>query len=180
MRLIHPKRLFVYSEKLFNRINEWFWLHHCRRQLKSYGTNLLINGKSHFNGNIEVGDDCNFNGMYIQGGGHVKIGNNFHSGIECMMITSKHSYEGDLIPYDYTAYQTNIDIGDYVWFGNRVTIVGPVKIGKGAIIGTCAVITKDVPDYAIMGGLNKLLKYRNQEHFEKLEKEGKVWKYKNN
>lgn len=178
MLFIHPRRII---SSALPRLRKWFWLRYCRGQFKSYGVNLLINGKSHFNGHVEVGDDCNFNGMYIQGGGNVKIGNNFHSGIECMMITSKHNYDkGDAIPYDYTAYATDIEIGDYVWFGNRVTIVGPVKIGKGAVIGTCAVITKDVPDYAIMGGLNKVLKYRDIDHFQQLEKTGKVWKYINN
>jgi maltose O-acetyltransferase len=43
-------------------------------------------------------------------------------------------------------------IGDDVWIGTRVTILAGVHIGTGAIIGAGAVVTKDVPDYAVVGG----------------------------
>jgi len=169
-------KLFNLVDRIYHSLRKRFWFFYCKRQLKSHGKRLAINGHSHFNHNVVVGDDCCFNGMYIQGGGSVTIGNNFHSGIQCMMITSKHNYDcGEMIPYDYTAYTTDILIDDFVWLGNRVTIVGPVHIGKGAILGTSAIITKDVPAYAIMGGVNKVLKYRDIEHFESLEKAGKFW-----
>ena len=43
-------------------------------------------------------------------------------------------------------------IGNDVWIGSRVTILPGVKIGNHVIIGASAVVTKDVPDYAIVGG----------------------------
>jgi virginiamycin A acetyltransferase len=43
-------------------------------------------------------------------------------------------------------------IGNDVWFGHGSTICPGVKIGDGAIIAACAVVTKDVPPYAIVGG----------------------------
>jgi acetyltransferase-like isoleucine patch superfamily enzyme len=128
------------------------------------------------NSNTILGKNCNFNGMKIKGNGKVVIGNNFHSGQECLMITSYHKYdEGDAIPYDS---KENIDkdiiIEDNVWLGDRVIILGCVKIGEGAIIQAGSVVVKDIPKYAIAGGHPaKVFKYRNIEHYEKLKKEGK-------
>ncbi len=52
-------------------------------------------------------------------------------------------------------------IGNDIWIGNNVTIMDGVAIGDGAVIGTGAVVTKDVPPYAIVGGVPaKVIKYR--------------------
>ena len=53
------------------------------------------------------------------------------------------------VPFDI---RTPIKIGNDVWIGTRAAIMGGVTIGKGAIIGYGAVVTKDVPPYAIVGG----------------------------
>ena len=45
-----------------------------------------------------------------------------------------------------------VTIDDDVWIGDRVLILAGVHVGKGAIIGAGAVVTKDVPPYAIVGG----------------------------
>ena len=46
-----------------------------------------------------------------------------------------------------------VHIGHDVWIGIQTTILGGVRIGNGAVIGAGAVVTKDVPDYAIVGGV---------------------------
>lgn len=43
-------------------------------------------------------------------------------------------------------------IGNDVWIGHGVTIMPGVKVGNGAIIASQSIVTKDVPDYAIIGG----------------------------
>ncbi|MGC4992543.1 CatB-related O-acetyltransferase [Nocardia salmonicida] len=43
-------------------------------------------------------------------------------------------------------------VGNDVWFGNGVTVMPGVRIGHGAIISTGSVVTRDVPDYGIVGG----------------------------
>ena len=51
-----------------------------------------------------------------------------------------------------------------------------MNIGDGAIIAAGSVVVKDVPRCAIVGGNPaKVIKYRNIEHFNQLEKEGKYW-----
>jgi len=55
-------------------------------------------------------------------------------------------------------------IGNDVWIGNNVMILDGINIGDGAIIAAGAIVTKDVPDYAIVGGVPaKIIKYRFAE-----------------
>lgn len=58
--------------------------------------------------------------------------------------------------------KSNLTICSGSWIGRNVTILGNVKrIGKNAIVGACAVVTRDVPDYAIVAGNPaKIIKYR--------------------
>lgn len=66
----------------------------------------------------------------------------------------------------------NIEIGDDVWIGYGATIMSGVHIGQGAVIAAGAVVTKDVPPYAIVGGVPaKVIKYRfRQQLIEELLK----------
>ena len=55
-------------------------------------------------------------------------------------------------------------IGNDVWIGSRVTILRNVTIGDGAVVASAAVVTKDVPPYAIVGGVPaKVIRYRFDE-----------------
>lgn len=164
-----PKRTLMFQR----RINTLFFTSISKLQMSSYGTGLKVNHRSHFSKTVRVGNYANFNGMEASGGGKITIGNYFHSGTECMIISGNHNYEGTEIPYDSTVVYNTIEIGDYVWFGNRVIVVGNVKIGKGAIIAAGSVVCKDVPDFAIVGGNPaKVIKYRDIEHFKELEAKG--------
>jgi acetyltransferase-like isoleucine patch superfamily enzyme len=65
---------------------------------------------------------------------------------------------------------SNVEIGNDVWIGSNAIIMGGIKIGNGAVVGAGAVVTKDIPDYAIVGGVPaKVLKMRfTQDVIEKL------------
>ena len=57
-----------------------------------------------------------------------------------------------------------VRIEDDVWIGARAIILAGITIGKGAIIGAGAVVTKDVSPYAIcVGNPARVIKYRNDE-----------------
>lgn len=61
-----------------------------------------------------------------------------------------------------------IEIGNDVWIGIHAIILDGVKIGDGAVIGAGSVVTKDVPPYAVVGGVPaKLIKYRFDEERRK-------------
>lgn len=73
----------------------------------------------------------------------------------------------------------DIIVGNDVWIGKKADILSGVKIGDGAIVGAEAVVTKDVPPYAIVAGNPaKIIRYRfDKETIEKLL-EIKWWDFK--
>lgn len=140
------------------------------------GKNIYVGEKSYVTKKIYLGHNVSFNGMSMSGNGKIIIGNYFHSGPGCQIITSFHNYEGEMIPYDTTFFDKNVVIGDCVWLGNNVIILGGVTIGEGAIIQAGSVVCKDIPAYGIAGGHPAIVfKYRDKEHYDRLKKEGRFY-----
>jgi chloramphenicol O-acetyltransferase type B len=130
-----------------------------------------VNGKTTVFNNLILGHNVNFNGMFIKPGGTVTIGNNFHSGFDCLMIPRYHNYNsGKMIPYDDTHINKTITIENNVWIGDKVIILGGVRIGEGAIVQAGSCVVSDVPKYAIVGGHPaKVFKYRDIDHYLSLK-----------
>lgn len=60
--------------------------------------------------------------------------------------------------------EESITVCDDVWIGTKATILTGVTINQGAVVGTCSVVTKDVPPYAIVAGNPaRIIKYRFSE-----------------
>ena len=155
--------------KTLRKILAFFYKLKIKKRCRSYIEPLKVNGYSTCTKNTVLGKNINFNGMKISGCGDVVIGDNFHSGSECLMITQNHNYEGKTIPYDETYICKDIIIEDNVWLGNRVIVLGGITIGEGAIIQAGSVIVSDIPKYAIAGGHPaKVFNQRDIEHYNKL------------
>jgi len=93
----------------------------------------------------------------------VTIGNNVMIADHFSLRDTDHTFERFDIPMREQGITTSpIKIEDDVWIGHGVIITKGVTIGTGAIIAGGAVVTKDVPAYAIVGGIPaKIIKYRN-------------------
>jgi len=136
-----------------------------------------VNFYSRFTKNTYLGFNTHFNGMIIRGNARVVIGDNLHSGKDCLMINSYHLYDNaNAIPYDTDrTIDKEIIIKENVWFGDRVIVLGGVEIGEGAIIQAGAVVVYNIPDFAIAGGNPaKVFKYRNKQTYLELKNNNKI------
>jgi acetyltransferase-like isoleucine patch superfamily enzyme len=107
----------------------------------------------------------------VRGGGELDIGDNFHSGPDCLILTRNHNYDdGSKIPYDDTYIQKKVIIGDNVWLGARVTIIPGITIGEGAIIQAGSTVVNDIPEGAIAGGHPaEVFDHRDMDHYTALK-----------
>ena len=158
------------------KISKIYYPFKIKQRAASVGKDLYCGGKSYVTQKTFLGDNVNFNGMSMSGNGNIRIGSYFHSGVNCQIITSFHNYESTKLPYDTSYIDKDVTIGDCVWLGNNVIVLGGVTIGEGAIIQAGSVVCKDIPPLAIAGGHPAtVFKYRNKEHYEKLKNENKFY-----
>ena len=129
----------------------------CKRIFASCGIGLVVEQGAYFG-----------NGKDIKVGDYVGIGKNFKSlnriltidgelmmGEDVLFLGGGHNYERLDIPMGKqgTKPSTPLHICSDVWIGARAIVLpGCKRIGRGVIIGAGSVVTKDIPDYAIVGG----------------------------
>ncbi|GAL88713.1 CatB-related O-acetyltransferase [Jejuia pallidilutea] len=112
--------------------------------------------------NAEIGNYCSIaHGVRIGLGSHPT-----HLFSTARMFYKAHTYfKAPIMEQieDYSEYET-ITIGSDVWIGAEAIVMDGVTIGHGAIVAAGAVVTKNVPPYAIVGGVPaKIIKYRFNE-----------------
>ena len=119
---------------------------------------------------VTIGEHCliNHNNL-IQAGksiaGSITIGNYVHTGANVVILGFNHGFYTRDIPTKEQDYlDSPIVIEDDVWIGAGAIILAGVTIGKGAIIAAGAVVNRDIPSYAIAGGVPaKVIKERIDE-----------------
>lgn len=100
--------------------------------------------------NIEIGQDTVIgNNAFLDGRAPLIIGNHVDIAAEVLIYNSEHDIDSE----DFSAIEESVEIGDYAFIGPRVIILPGVKIGRGAVVAAGAVVTKDVSDFAIVGGI---------------------------
>ena len=135
----------------------------CRPLLISCGRNVNIERLADigFRPTVRIGDNSGIGVLSVVT--HADIGNDVMMGPEFVYIPVGHVFDRTDVPMRLqgpTPYQ-RLTIGNDVWIGRRVMVMPGVRIGDGAIIAAGAVVTKDVPDYAIVGGVPaKLIRFR--------------------
>ena len=128
-----------------------------------FGKNCVVSAwdhhnDQHFTPDVQFGNDCNL-GEYnhITAVNKIIIGNGLLTGRWVTITDNSHGCTDidDLCikPLDRKIFSKGpVIIGDNVWIGDKATIIPGVKIGNGAVIGANAVVTKDVPTYAVVVG----------------------------
>ena len=122
---------------------------------------------------IMLGDFVHLgSGTELHGEGFIEIGNGVIFGPDVIIYTRTHNFDShDLLalPFDNRILTKKVTILDYVWIGKRVIILPGVTIGKAAVVGAGSVVSKNVPDYAVVvGNPAKIVRYRNTEVVERL------------
>ena len=145
----------------------------ARLRAGSIGSGSMVNYPCKFSKNTFIGNDSHFNGLEVYGSGKVSIGDHFHSGKRCVIMTSNHNYRSEVsLPYVSTWITKDVVIEDNVWLGMGVTILPGVSIGEGAIIQAGSVVVKDIPACAIAGGHPAVVfSWRDKELYRRLREE---------
>ncbi|WP_297960251.1 acyltransferase [uncultured Ruminococcus sp.] len=131
--------------------------------LTECGSNVNICKGSKFSSKVCIGNNSGI-GIRAEISGECHIGDYVIMGPDCQIWTVNHNYSDLTKPIKY---QGNTDekpvyIGNDVWIGSRVMILPGVHIGNGVVIGGSTVVSKDVPDYAIVvGNPGRVVKFRN-------------------
>ena len=140
----------------------FFWINIGQKQIRAFCGKLILSkcGKdvniekgAAFPSSVELGDNSGI-GIRAQINGKVMIGKNVMMGPDVCVYAINHAFNRVDIPMNFQGFapEKPVVIGDDVWIGARVIILPGVRIGTGAVIGAGAVVTKDVPDYAVVGG----------------------------
>lgn len=144
--------IFYILNSIINKIPFYFIRHFFYKLVGvKIGNKSSIKMNTYIEGNkIKIGDNTSVGRYsYLDGRGELIIGNNVSISPYVFFITGSHELNSD----DFKFKVENIIIEDYVWIGTRATIKGGVRIGKGAVIATGAVVTKDVEEYTVVGGI---------------------------
>lgn len=132
--------------------------------LEQCGRNVNIEHGAQFDSSLKIGSNSGI-GINCVCGGLASVGENVMMGPECVMLPHFHAFDRLDIPMCEQGFQPAkpIRIGNDVWIGTRVIIMPGITIGDHSIIGAGAVVTKDVPEYAIVGGCPaKIIRMRNE------------------
>ncbi len=130
----------------------------------SIGTNVILNywgnttiksidSKINILSGVSIGDYCHITAL-----GYITIGNNVLFGRYVLVSDNSHG-DSSLDSLKISPSKRNICnrgriiIGDDVWIGDKVTILGPVLIGNNSIIAANSVVNRNVPPYSIVAGV---------------------------
>jgi len=98
--------------------------------------------------------------LYTTGGLVIGEGVSISAGV--WLVTGSH----DINDPQFPAFFKPIVIGNRAWIGMRATILAGVTIGEGAVVMAGAMVTHDVPPYAVVGGVPaKVIKQREEQEF---------------
>ena len=156
---------FQYNNILPSKIDERKLL--IKKMVNNIGDNFLLEQPIYFDyGNISIGERFYSNhGLTILDGAMVSFGDDVFIGPNCQFYTASH-------PIDYKLRNkgletaSKITIGNNVWFGGGVIVLGGVTIGDDVVIGAGSVVTKDIPSHCVaVGNPCKVIKRIKEDNY---------------
>jgi len=144
----HTIRLFLYRHVFRINIGKDSSIH-WRAEFNqpagvSIGHNTIIGNNAFLDGRAK-----HFRKYLKEHGAPLRIGNNVSIAGEVRVYTMEH----DIDSPDFAEVASPVVIEDYAVIGSRVTILPGVKIGKGSVVASGAVVTRDVAPYSVVGGV---------------------------
>ena len=121
--------------------------------LAKCGKKVNIEKNAEFAYAVELGDYSGL-GINCRISGKALIGNHVMMGPNVSIFTKNHAFDRTDIPMDSQGMSNEkpVIIEDDVWIGANVIILPGVTVSRGAVIGAGAVVTKNIPEYAVVGG----------------------------
>jgi acetyltransferase-like isoleucine patch superfamily enzyme len=115
------------------------------------GVNILLGLKIKSLKGIHIDVISNINGNVLLDtrGGDIYIGKYVDIGYESIIWTLEHDPQSS----NFKTKGGDVVVEDYVWIASRVTILPGVRIGKGAVVASGSVVTKNLEPYGIYGGV---------------------------
>lgn len=136
----------------------------CRHIFKYCGKNVNIERKAYFASGTElcIGDNSGL-GKNCVVPANLVVGKDVMMGPECFILDANHAFDRTDIPMLQQGHvkRMNTVLEDDIWIGRQVIFTPGRTVKKGSIIGAGCVLTKDFPEYSVIGGNpSRLLKSR--------------------
>lgn len=120
---------------------------------------MNVERNASFGRQLSVGNNSGI-GINADIRGTVIIGENVMMGPNCTIYTQNHRCDDCMVPMLQQGLTEikPVKIGDDVWLGGSVTILPGVEIGSHSVVAACSVVTKDVPEWAVVAGNPAVIK----------------------
>ncbi|MEU6784798.1 acyltransferase [Nonomuraea angiospora] len=115
------------------------------------GDHCYIAAHAYVTDDVVMGDDCTVN-PYAVVRGNIVLGDAVRIGAHTSLLGFNHGTAPDRPVFRQAITSKGIRIGDDVWIGSNVVVLDGVTIGDHAVVGAGAVVTKDVPAWAMVAG----------------------------
>jgi acetyltransferase-like isoleucine patch superfamily enzyme len=148
---IGPGVTFEIGRDAVVRLGRWSWLGH--------GTKIRVHeGEVSIGAKTVLGQECTISAFQ-----HVSIGRECILADRVMLIDFDHGVTEVERPIRLQGiYKRDVDVGHNCWIGYGASILRGARVGDNCVVGTSSVVTRDVPDNAVVGGVPaRLLRMRN-------------------
>jgi maltose O-acetyltransferase len=128
----------------------------CKHIFQHYGNKAMVKRNVAFGKgmrisighNSYIGEDS-----YLNVHADIHIGTNVMIGPQIMILTGNHCFANNDLPIcKQPSIGLAVIIKDNVWIGARSIILPGITVGEGAVVGAGSVVTKDIPDFSVVGG----------------------------